>query len=49
MHYKKREWGTSIQRDTLASHIGHHSRLAYFCVAENETMTRMKNKFIDVQ
>ncbi len=25
----KWEWGTNIQRDTLASHMGHHSRLLY--------------------
>ena len=29
----KWEWGTNIQRDTLASHIGHKSRLLYFAVA----------------
>ncbi|KAL4475500.1 hypothetical protein ABPG72_013324 [Tetrahymena utriculariae] len=43
----KWEWGTNIQRDSLASHIGHHSRLQYFLVAENETSIRMKNRFID--
>eukprot|EP00382_Lankesteria_abbotti_P010293 CAMPEP_0113849342 /NCGR_PEP_ID=MMETSP0372-20130328/3074_1 /TAXON_ID=340204 /ORGANISM="Lankesteria abbotti" /LENGTH=87 /DNA_ID=CAMNT_0000819115 /DNA_START=44 /DNA_END=307 /DNA_ORIENTATION=+ /assembly_acc=CAM_ASM_000359 len=42
----KWEWGTNIQRDTLASHIGHHSRLAYFAVAENEPIARVKYNFL---
>lgn len=43
----KWEWGTNIQRDSLASHIGHYSRLQYFAVAENETSVRLKNRFLD--
>lgn len=27
-----REWATNMKRDTLASHVGHHSRLNYFSV-----------------
>ncbi|XP_026189712.1 uncharacterized protein At4g14342 [Cyclospora cayetanensis] len=36
------EWGLNIQRDTLASHVGHYSRLAYFAVAENESIRRIR-------
>ncbi|CDJ35465.1 splicing factor 3b subunit 10, putative [Eimeria mitis] len=36
------DWGTHIQRDTLASHVGHYSRLAYFAVAENESIKRIR-------
>lgn len=36
------DWGLNIQRDTLASHIGHYSRLAYFAVAENESIRRIR-------
>jgi splicing factor 3B subunit 5 len=42
----KWEWGTNMQRDSLASHIGHHSRLVYFSVAENQTISRMKYNMI---
>lgn len=42
----KWEWGTNMQRDSLASHVGHHSRLAYFAIAENQTMARMKYNMI---
>ncbi|CDJ61362.1 splicing factor 3b subunit 10, putative [Eimeria maxima] len=38
----KLDWGTNIQRDTLASHVGHYSRLAYFAVAENECIKRIR-------
>lgn len=43
----KWEWGTNIQRDTLASHIGHKSRLLYLSVAQNETMARVKYNFLN--
>lgn len=42
------EWATSIQRDTLASHIGHYSRLAYFAVVENENIKRLRYRFLNV-
>jgi splicing factor 3B subunit 5 len=44
----KWEWGTNMQRDSLASHIGHYSRLAYMAIADNETIARMKYKFLMV-
>ncbi|CAD8084504.1 unnamed protein product [Paramecium primaurelia] len=39
-------WNNHIHRDTLASHIGHHSRMVYFCTAENEPMCRLRYKFL---
>lgn len=44
----KWEWGTNMQRDSLASHIGHSSRLLYFSVAENVSPARMRVKFLNV-
>jgi splicing factor 3B subunit 5 len=43
-----REWATNMKRDTLASHLGHNSRMNYFSVIENETTSRLKLKFINV-
>jgi len=43
-----REWATNMKRDTLASHIGHSSRINYFSAIENETSSRLKLKFITV-
>ncbi|PHJ17940.1 splicing factor 3b subunit [Cystoisospora suis] len=43
----KLEWATSIQRDTLASHVGHYSRLAYFAVVENENIKRLRYRFLN--
>jgi splicing factor 3B subunit 5 len=42
-----REWGTNMQRDSLASHIGHSSRLLYFAAAENQSTARMRVKFLN--
>ena len=36
------ELGTNIQRDTLASHIGHKSRLLYMSVALNTSCFRTR-------
>ena len=41
------EWGTNIQRDTLASHIGHKSRLLYMAVAQNESSFRTRINFLN--
>jgi len=38
----KWEWATTIHRDTMASHVGHFSRLAYFAVVENEPIARVR-------
>jgi len=42
------EWGCNIQRDSLASHIGHKSRLLYMSVAQNESSFRTKYNFLTV-
>jgi splicing factor 3B subunit 5 len=44
----KWEWACNIQRDSLASHIGHKSRLQYMAVAQNETVFRTKYNFLTV-
>merc|ERR1719197_1897126 len=38
----KWEWATNIHRDTMASHVGHYSRLAYFAIVENEPIARVR-------
>jgi len=44
----KWEWVSNIQRDTLASNIGHKSRLIYMSVAQNESIARTKFNFLNV-
>lgn len=44
----KWDWGTNVQRDSLASHIGHKSRLTYMAVAQNESTFRTRLNFINV-
>ena len=39
----KWEWATNIHRDTMASHAGHYSRLAYFAICENEPIARVRH------
>ncbi|KAF4672727.1 Splicing factor 3B subunit 5 [Perkinsus chesapeaki] len=36
------EWATIIHRDTMASHVGHQSRLAYIAICENEPIARVR-------
>ncbi|KAL8437970.1 hypothetical protein ACSSS7_000540 [Eimeria intestinalis] len=43
------DWGLNIMRDTLASHVGHYSRLAYFAVAENESIRRIRYRCLSVR
>lgn len=38
----KWEWATNIHRDTMASHVGHYTRLAYFALCENEPVARVE-------
>lgn len=42
----KWDWGTDIRRDSLASHLGHHSRLLYMAVAENESLARVRQDML---
>eukprot|EP00438_Fugacium_kawagutii_P018749 Skav204388 [mRNA] locus=scaffold2947:66806:67746:+ [translate_table: standard] len=36
------EQATNIHRDTMASHVGHYTRLAYFALCENEPVARVR-------
>jgi splicing factor 3B subunit 5 len=36
------EWAVNIHRDSYASYIGHPPLLAYFAIAENESMGRVR-------
>lgn len=38
----------NIQRDSYASYIGHYPMLAYFAIAENESIGRERYNFMQV-
>ena len=38
----KYEWAVNMQRDTLASHIGHEDMLYFASIAENESVARVR-------
>ncbi|KAL8491053.1 hypothetical protein ACS0TY_022899 [Phlomoides rotata] len=40
------EWAVNIHRDSYASYIGHYPVLAYFAVAENESIGRERYNFM---
>ncbi|XP_037423125.1 uncharacterized protein At4g14342 isoform X1 [Triticum urartu] len=40
------EWAVNIQRDSYASYIGHYPMLAYFSIAENESIGRERYEFM---
>ncbi|CAN6471375.1 unnamed protein product [Victoria cruziana] len=40
------EWAVNIQRDSYASYIGHYPVLAYFAIAENESIGRERYNFM---
>ncbi|XP_015648517.2 uncharacterized protein At4g14342 [Oryza sativa Japonica Group] len=42
------EWALNIQRDSYASYIGHYPVLAYFAIAENESIGRERYNFMQV-
>mmetsp|Transcript_16699 Transcript_16699/g.29566 ORF Transcript_16699/g.29566 Transcript_16699/m.29566 type:complete len:112 (+) Transcript_16699:116-451(+) len=42
----KFEWGVNMQRDTLASHLGHADMMSFFAVAENESIERVRNQLL---
>ena len=42
------EWAVNIQRDSYASYIGHYPMLAYFAIAENESIGRERYNFMQV-
>ncbi len=41
------EFGTNMQRDMLASHIGHKSRLLFMSIAQNENLYRTRINMLD--
>ncbi|EAZ07153.1 hypothetical protein OsI_29403 [Oryza sativa Indica Group] len=43
------EWAVNIQRDSYASYIGHYPMLAYFSIAENESIGRERYNFMQRQ
>lgn len=42
------EWAVNIQRDSYASYIGHYPMMAYFAIAENESIGRERYNFTQV-
>ncbi|KAH7573220.1 hypothetical protein JRO89_XS03G0093600 [Xanthoceras sorbifolium] len=42
------EWAVNIQRDSFASYIGHYPMLAYFAIAENESIGRERYNFMQI-
>ena len=47
----RHEWMTNMHRDTLSSHVSHHSRLMLMALGENEPIARVRfnclNKMIN--
>jgi hypothetical protein len=41
------EWVTNQHRDTYASHVAHYDQLAYYAVAQNESIGRVRLQFLD--
>nr|XP_028955984.1 uncharacterized protein At4g14342 isoform X1 [Malus domestica] len=42
------EWAVNIQRDSYASYVGHYPMLAYFALAENESIGRERYNFMQL-
>lgn len=38
-----------MQRDSLASHVGHYDRLSYMAMAQNESIARLRYQFLTVR
>mmetsp|Transcript_17565 Transcript_17565/g.34543 ORF Transcript_17565/g.34543 Transcript_17565/m.34543 type:complete len:99 (+) Transcript_17565:110-406(+) len=43
----KFEWGVNMQRDSLASFLGHADMLTYFATAENESVERTRLNLLE--
>mmetsp|Transcript_16862 Transcript_16862/g.27330 ORF Transcript_16862/g.27330 Transcript_16862/m.27330 type:complete len:95 (+) Transcript_16862:62-346(+) len=43
----KFQWGVQMQRDSIASHLGHSDLLSYFAVAENESVERVRLNLLE--
>jgi hypothetical protein len=42
------EWLTNQHRDSYATHIGHHDQLAFFAVAQNDAVGRVRYQLLEV-
>jgi hypothetical protein len=42
------EWITNHHRDSIATHIGHHDQMAYFAVAQNDAVGRVRYQLLEV-
>lgn len=42
----REEWLTNIQRDSLASGVGHHDQLAFFALAGNKSIERTRMEML---
>jgi len=40
-------WGVNIQRDSIASHLGHGDLLMYFATAENQSIERTRLNLLE--
>ena len=38
----REEWGVSVARDTLASHVGHVDQMTFFALAANDSVARTR-------
>ncbi len=43
----KFEWATNQHRDSCASHIGHSDMMAYFAVAQNDSIGRIRYQLLE--
>ena len=43
----REEWLTNIQRDTLASGVGHYDQLSFFAVASNQSIERTRVEMLN--
>jgi splicing factor 3B subunit 5 len=43
----REEWLTNVQRDTLASGVGHFDQLSFFAVASNQSVERTRVEMLN--
>ena len=43
----RHEFAVTMHRDTNASHLGHKGRLAFFAIAENVSIERMRVRMLE--
>ena len=43
------EWLTNQHRDTYATHLGHHDQVAFFAVAQNDAVGRVRYQLLEVR